>query len=245
MDHVWGVIRPMDKKWSFTHDLWSIVDRKSRKIRKDVIADWLDLPSAIGVLATSIKPVMVLPHLFCFDGITSYRGMLEALQIPIVGSDSRRSFMATNKGITRTIMLECNVPCPPGRVVNHFSQLDFDKFEYPCVVKPTTAENSMGMTLVKSKEGMPEAMSTAFKWSSEVIIDKFIAGRELRCAVIEKVDQFGNVEFHATTPQEYKVRQNDLRTLDDKLLLGEDGLPLGLYIISQHFKVNSRNLCFF
>lgn len=155
--------------------------------------------------------------------------MLEAMQLPYIGSDSRRSFLATNKGITRSIMLECEVPCPPGRVVHHDSVINFDQLEYPCVVKPTTAENSMGMTLVKSKDGMPDALAKAFKWSSEVIMDKFIAGRELRCAVIEKVDQFGNAELLPLTPQEYKVRQNDLRTLEDKLLLGDDGLPLGLF----------------
>ena len=47
------------------------------------------------------------------------------------------------------------------------------------------------MSLVKSPEGLALALKTAFTHSSNVIIDKFIAGRELRCSVVEVVDQSG------------------------------------------------------
>ena len=50
---------------------------------------------------------------------------------------------------------------------------------------------SVGMSLVKSPEGLEPAMKTAFSHSSNVIIDKFIAGRELRCSVVEVIDQSG------------------------------------------------------
>jgi hypothetical protein len=50
---------------------------------------------------------------------------------------------------------------------------------------------SVGMSLVKSPEGLDTAVKTAFTHSSNVIIDKFIAGRELRCSVVEVVDQSG------------------------------------------------------
>ena len=47
------------------------------------------------------------------------------------------------------------------------------------------------MSLVKSPEGLALAVKTAFTHSSNVIIDKFIAGRELRCSVVEVIDQSG------------------------------------------------------
>ena len=47
------------------------------------------------------------------------------------------------------------------------------------------------MSLVKSPEGLDLAVKTAFSHSSNIIIDKFIVGRELRCSVVEVVDQSG------------------------------------------------------
>ena len=71
------------------------------------------------------------------------------------------------------------------------------------------------------------ALKTAFTHSSNVIIDKFIAGRELRCSVVEVVDQSGNFELIPMPPQEYHVSKVDIRKFVDKLAVDENGLPVG------------------
>ena len=136
-----------------------------------------------------------------------------------------------NKAVTRALMIECGIPCPPGKVARKEDIINVDEIEYPCVVKPTTTENSIGITLVHAKEQMGSALEKAFSHSEEIIIDKFIPGREMRCSVVEKIDPFGNAELIPFTPQEYHVKKFDLRKFDDKLRLGPDGLPLGNIII--------------
>ena len=123
-------------------------------------------------------------------------------------------------------MLDAGLPMPSGRIIQRDSKVE--NLEYPCVVKPTTTENTIGMTLVRSPHQLKDALNEAFKYSSDVIIDKFIAGREVRCCAVEEIDSTGKVEVLAFTPQEYEVRKNDIRTLEDKILLDSNGLPLGM-----------------
>jgi len=225
--HKWAVVRPEDKKWTFTQDLTNVVQTDTGKLIKNSEVEWFNLPNAMAVISTEIRPVLVVPHLFCLDGTTKFRSLMELMDIPFIGSSSQRTVLATNKTMTRSMMIECGIPCPPGKIIFEDTIFNSDDIEYPCVVKPTTTENSVGMSLVKSPEGLDLAVKTAFTHSSNVIIDKFIAGRELRCSVVEVVDQSGNVELIPMAPQEYHVSKVDIRKFDDKLVVDENGLPVG------------------
>ena len=55
---------------------------------------------------------------------------------------------------------------------------------------------------------------------------RFIEGREIRCAVVESVR---TGQLKALSCIEYNVRQDDIRKTEDKLMLNEMGLPLGMY----------------
>lgn len=227
-EHIWAVIRPTDKKWSFTNDLSQVVDLTSFERIKDDSIQWLDLPSALFVLTNDIKPRLAVPHLFCFEGVTRYRSLLETCGIPFIGSSSQKAGLSMNKALSRSVLIAMGIPCPAGVIVQKDSIVNYDDLEYPCVVKPTTTENSIGMTLVQNKEGMHDALDLAFKYSPDVIIDKFIKGREVRCSVIEKIDSFGNMSLVPTAPQEYHLGSSErLRATEDKLQLDEQGLPLG------------------
>ena len=157
--------------------------------------------------------------------------MLETAGIPFIGSASLESTIAADKALTRSLLTAHNLPCPPGILLVR-DTLDTDisklsqKLEYPCVVKPTTTENSVGMTLVRSEDQLEAALEKAFQLSPQIIVDKFIAGREMRCSVIEITSEDGRT-LVPTIPQEYGVRKNDLRTFEDKLAVNERGMPLG------------------
>ena len=67
---------------------------------------------------------------------------MELMDIPFIGSSSQRTVLAMNKTMTRSMMIECGIPCPPGKIIFEDSIFNSDNIEYPCVVKPTTTENS-------------------------------------------------------------------------------------------------------
>ena len=58
------------------------------------------------------------------------------------------------------------------------------------------------------------------------LFSRFIEGREIRCAVVESVR---TGQLKALSCLEYNVRQDDIRKTEDKLMMNEMGLPLGMY----------------
>merc|ERR1712176_1413088 len=58
----------------------------------------------------------------------------------------------------------------------------------PLVVKPCNEDNSRGITLVKKDEDLAAAMDYAFSFDPRVVVDEYIAGREVRAACIEEDD---------------------------------------------------------
>ena len=59
-----------------------------------------------------------------------------------------------------------------------------DSLGLPCFVKPNDSGSSFGVTKVKKKEDLLDAMKTAFRESNEVLIESFIDGREVACGVV-------------------------------------------------------------
>ena len=173
--HKWALVRPKDKKWTFTQDLTNFVPTDTDQLSKNSEVEWFDLPIAIAVISTEIRPVLVLPHLFCLDGSTKCRSLLELMGIPFIGSSSQRTVLAMNKTMTRSMMIECGIPCPPGKIIFENINFNSDDIEYPCVVKPTTTEDSVGISLVKSPEGLDLAVKTAFTHRQvKLLVQNFI-----------------------------------------------------------------------
>lgn len=59
----------------------------------------------------------------------------------------------------------------------------------PCFVKPNNGGSSIGITKVKKKEEMDEAIAVALKEDSEVQIEEFIEGSEITCGILQKGDE--------------------------------------------------------
>jgi D-alanine-D-alanine ligase len=55
---------------------------------------------------------------------------------------------------------------------------------YPAFVKPANGGSSVGVSKVRSREDLGEAMRTAFAVDAKVLVEETIDGRELECGVI-------------------------------------------------------------
>ena len=148
-------------------------------------------------------------------------------------------------------MAQNGLSIPKGFNLLKGQTLDYSKVNFPCVVKPNNTENSfgklindyiqnlrftiftfkkfLGINLVRSKDDLKKAISIAFEHSDTIIIEDFIEGREFRCSVIEKcVD--GEIEVIAMPPMEYLIDTKGIRDAGQKILVDEQGLPVGEYI---------------
>ena len=225
--HLWAVVRPTDQKWSFANSLSTIIDVKSKRRISSVDVEWFDLTMALSMISDVIRPTLIVPHMFCSQGTTAYKALYEIMKIPFIGSPSDRATYGINKATTKAILAEGGIPVPPGQTLTKRSSLCLDLIpKMPCIVKPVDSENSFGVTLVNSLDEMNQALATAYGFSNEVVIDKFIQGRELRCSVIEKTLSNGQIEKVVLIPQEYIVDQSRVRSLEDKIQMDQSGLPL-------------------
>jgi len=163
----------------------------------------------------NINPAVMVQHIVCRKRHV-YNALFEILNIPYIGSDAHVSANIVDKGITRAILLQSDVSVPSGLVLTKFDNIDYHG-PFPAVVKPTMMENSVGVSLVFDKIGLDVALEAAWKFGSTAIIDTFIAGREVRCGVIE-------LEGGKLTPLsclEYQVGKDEIRRYEDKLEEGD------------------------
>lgn len=159
-----------------------------------------------------------------WKALTDYRTIFEQLDIPIVGPSAESQGLAFNKIITRARMMAEGVQCAPGCIIRYEernslekikNKMELNKFSFPCIVKAPCDDDSLGVYVVKEESNLIESVEKAFSLQnkSEILIEKFIPGRELRTAIIQDENQndffLPSVEFKLETP-------NDIRGLEVK-----------------------------
>jgi len=135
-----------------------------------------------------------------------------------------------DKALSRSLMKEASIPCPPGIVLHMEDILNPHDYEvaYPCVVKPSNSENSIGVSLVHRPADLAGAVQEAFTLSpGSILVEKFIAGREFRCCVVEVLNRTGSSEVTAFAPQEFPIQQHDIRKFSEKLQVDNTGSLVG------------------
>ena len=111
--------------------------------------------------------------------------------IKYTGSESGASMLAMNKHFTKIIASENNIKTPKWLSVNinnsdeaKILSYKSSKFTYPVVVKPNFEGSTLGLSIVRDKEGMNDAVELASKYSNNIIVEEFIDGRELTVGVL-------------------------------------------------------------
>ncbi|CAH3108321.1 unnamed protein product [Porites lobata] len=218
----YALVRP-DGTWSFVKKLSDIVDVERLQERKSNVVK-MEITAALQHIKSVIKPDQALIHFPCLKGITTYRALFEALDIPLIGGSVESRYLSMDKLETRGVLLaNNNVSCVQGLILNRGDPIPTENIKYPCVVKASKGEDSKSVRLVKDKQSLDAAIKHALTYSNQVIIERFIEGREIRCAVV-KSEKTGDIQ--ALSCMEYNVRQDDIRKTEDKLFCNEKGLPI-------------------
>ena len=122
------------------------------------------------------------------------QGLLDAIEMPYTGSGVLASALGMDKPRSLALFREAGILVPDFEVVrkndsqkNQHATLAkwVRRFSLPLVVKPADHGSSVGVTIVKKKEHIARGIQEAGKYSDEIVIQKFIRGRELTCGVIE------------------------------------------------------------
>lgn len=128
-----------------------------------------------------------LHGVFGEDG--TIQGVLETLQIPYTHSGVMASALAMNKDVAKRVMAAAGVPVAKGVLVNRQDLVNGHPMKPPYVIKPVSEGSSVGIFLVAEGANTPplEVMSDAAPSGEIVLCEKYVAGRELTCAVMGDV----------------------------------------------------------
>jgi D-alanine-D-alanine ligase len=142
-----------------------------------------DIASVLG----TVKPDVALNVLHGSPGEDgTLQGILEILAIPYTHSGVMASAMAMQKEIAKTLFRAAGVQVPEGLVVPRLEAARRHLIEPPYVIKPLAEGSSVGVFIVTADHAHPPQELTRHDWSygERVIVEKFIPGKELTCAVM-------------------------------------------------------------
>merc|ERR1719229_1963598 len=176
----------------------------------------MPLQAAIGEVARMNVDVMV-PHMFCVEGMTRYRSLFDLLDVPFLGNHEYTVWPATDKATTKQLLEACGVSVPRGELLERGLKERPTSVRVPLVVKPCNEDNSRGITLVRKEEDLAPALEYAFGFDPRVVVDEYIAGREVRAACVEEADGTLTV----LPKLEYFLK--DIRTSAHKLATDQSG----------------------
>lgn len=137
--------------------------------------------------APNIDAALIILHgPYGEDG--TVQGLLDLLDIPYQGSGVLGSAIAMNKLVSKQLYERFGLPVPPYIVIQHNNAIDpeeyFERLGMPLVVKPVKGGSSVGISIVKSKESLKNAVDEAFTHDDTVLIESYIDGIELTGGVI-------------------------------------------------------------
>lgn len=114
------------------------------------------------------------------------QGLLEVIGLPYTHSGVLASSLAMDKQRAKLVLAGAGVPSPEGRVMSRFDAAGGHAMEPPYVIKPNAQGSSVGVYIIRKGDNRPPSELTSETWAlgDDVLVEKFIPGRELTVAVM-------------------------------------------------------------
>jgi len=119
------------------------------------------------------------------------QSLLELRGLKYTGSKVLASSLAMDKEMSKIIFRQAGVQTAdwftlkdssfePMPVADEINQ----KFGFPCIIKPNDQGSTVGLTVIKEKSEINDAVKLAWQFSNKALIEKYIPGRELTVAIL-------------------------------------------------------------
>jgi D-alanine-D-alanine ligase len=147
----------------------------------------VDVTRDIAATLKALKPDVALNVLHGRPGEDgTLQGMLEILGIPYSHSGVLASAVAMQKDLSKSIFKAAGIPVPGGIIAARHEAAKQHLLEPPYVIKPIAEGSSVGVFIVQEDHAHPPQELTRADWAygERVMIEPFIPGKELTCAVI-------------------------------------------------------------
>jgi len=160
----------------------------------------IDVGRDIATVLTTVKPDVALNVLHGRPGEDgTLQGILEILAIPYTHSGVMAYAVAMRKDIAKELFRAAAVPVAEGLIVSRFEAAKKHVLAPPYVIKPLAEGSSVGVFIVQPDHTHPPQELTRHDWpyGDELIVEKYIPGKELTCAVMGE-EALGVIEIVPT-----------------------------------------------
>jgi D-alanine-D-alanine ligase len=116
------------------------------------------------------------------------QAILDLARVPYTGSGHLASALAMDKDLSKRLFRAAGVPTADWIMTGPGSKLSASEVErelgFPVVVKPSKEGSTVGLTIVKEAGQLDGAIAEAALYDVEVMVERFVAGRELTVGVL-------------------------------------------------------------
>jgi D-alanine-D-alanine ligase len=147
----------------------------------------VDVGRDIATVLHTLKPDVALNVLHGRPGEDgTLQGILEILAIPYTHSGVLASALAMHKELAKVVMRAAGVPVPDGKVLPRSQVAHSHPMPPPYVIKPVAEGSSVGVFIVTEQHAHPPQELTGEDWAfgEELLVERYIPGKELTCAVM-------------------------------------------------------------
>jgi D-alanine-D-alanine ligase len=116
--------------------------------------------------------------------------VLESKDIPYTGSGVSASRLTMDKVKSKDIFKRSNIPTPDYFAVSTTQSMSeiaesVKNLKLPVVTKPVNNGSSIGISIIREYDELPDAIKHTGPHSTEVLIEKYIEGRELTVSILD------------------------------------------------------------
>lgn len=135
------------------------------------------------------------------------QGLLKLADIPFVGASVLGSAVGMDKDVMKRLLRDAGIPVSKFLVVKEKEMPSYTDVVAtvgtPCFVKPANAGSSVGVSKVKNEEDFFTAIEEAFRYDRKILIEEYIQGREIECAVLGNDDPIASVPGEIIPQKEF------------------------------------------
>jgi D-alanine-D-alanine ligase len=113
------------------------------------------------------------------------QALLDLAGIPYTGSGKLASAVSWDKDVAKRLFLAAGVPTPEWLMAPAALEAVQARLGFPLIVKPNGQGSTVGLTLVKRAEDLAAAVELAASFDREVMLERYIPGRELTVGILD------------------------------------------------------------
>jgi len=113
------------------------------------------------------------------------QAVLDLAGMAYTGSNHIASATAMDKDLSKRLFRACGVPTADWMMAPVLALDVGDSLGWPVVVKPNKQGSTVGLSIVREPESLGAALELAGRYDDEVMIERFVPGRELTVGILE------------------------------------------------------------